>query len=1048
MADGKSSAGLRRVTSQAQPLHPKRSGGLNASLKANDRASQGTTVQSSSNDSQSQNTSTISASSADGIGSTSKLQASKGTSSGGTSSGGLVLEEKKATGSGTTGSFSNLRQQLKKEDSSSASMREKYLNMRTRRQSSQVVRNTSSVSLKGGRLTGLHSKSNASSGPPGETPEFSDFESTIKKLHQKMEIKTQKHDALHLDFVVRDDKKVDKNFFSSRREDWGTGIQEEGDEGDEDGPGTTSHKRKVWSVFSPGASVIALLMVLASFWTQVVAVYHSGMLGSEIPIIVGAVDILVDAVYFISALAHLRISFIKKPEQEEIFEVKLIQERLFKKPAFYADLISCIPFHNPCVSGLDQVTGSVAFIMKLPRMRQLCVLPPAFSDLAFTPAFMLFRMVFFVLLGSHNVACIWFMVIMSEGSYNAHMSKTFASDKYGFSQPANYCWVFRDAAMMMIARDRSAFTDWELLVVSLASPVGSLVTAAIFGNINWIYHRMNHKQMKQFEDLSFVRSASNSLDIPLELKDRILAYFRYTQIHLDLENHKRLFQNLSPPLLMELKLYLYAELLSSCEFFSGVPNVVVKALVTKLTLAVYSSGDFIVLKHEAATKMFFILRGSCEVVMDLDQSPVCSFSKGQYFGEMALYTTVQNARRTAWVRAASYCQLAQLERAQFEDILSEFPEHRTALATQIGEVIEQKDKGLKSTKALNESTFQVSNDREKPKNLNESKPDQAPREKNEYVPSPPPELVSNTLSEPGTDPVPLEKEPPGENTVEAIVNQGILADLAHHFHDDEESHSSKSASDDHCEKRKEQRDHVSDPPSPKFDNVTSVGAEAGDLELAAKFDSVTSVGAEAGDLQLSTLAGQRNPVDKKTPANGNDAYDSEKKRRSSVRSNAEQDSIRNSVRSTRRRSSIGEVLKTFSTARRSSAVAELGPESPLAQAVEKILPSDSDEGTWVVRAPVNSREPVQAGARPGQIDTVPVSRKAPHGGELLKRVSQALMARAKAGSESTASSHVLEAVAVSISTLASVASFEDPASEALPMPIRHSLPGSSSHLAL
>lgn len=89
-----------------------------------------------------------------------------------------------------------------------------------------------------------------------------------------------------------------------------------------------------------------------------------------------------------------------------------------------------------------------------------------------------------------------------------------------------------------------------------------------------------------------------------------------------------LFKGLSPTLNLELKLYLYADLLRGSVFFSGVKVQVIKSLVLKLILAIYSAGDYIIHKSELAREMFFIVKGACEVILELNAVPVCRFYAG------------------------------------------------------------------------------------------------------------------------------------------------------------------------------------------------------------------------------------------------------------------------------------------------------------------------------------------------------------------------------------------------------------------------------------
>eukprot|EP00746_Dinoflagellata_sp_MGD_P047071 gnl/MRDRNA2_/MRDRNA2_216058_c0_seq1.p1 gnl/MRDRNA2_/MRDRNA2_216058_c0~~gnl/MRDRNA2_/MRDRNA2_216058_c0_seq1.p1 ORF type:complete len:573 (-),score=80.66 gnl/MRDRNA2_/MRDRNA2_216058_c0_seq1:111-1829(-) len=538
-----------------------------------------------------------------------------------------------------------------------------------------------------------------------------------------------------------------------------------------------------------------------------------------------------------------------------------------------------------------------------------------------------------------------------------------------------------------------------------------------------------------------------------------MGYFRYTQIHLDLEAHKRLFNNLSPPLLLELKLYLYAELLTCCEFFAGVPNGVVKSLVTKLSLEVYSAGDFIVLKHEPATKMFFILRGICEVVLELDQSPVCSFYKGQYFGEMALYTSVQNARRTAWVRSASYCQLAQLERSQFQDILDEFPDQKQALSTQIGEALEDLSTQIGVTVEPH-----VPPAWERVSKSNESDSGSVPLgmptapEKNRYTPSPPPEPV--------TDPPPPPDDPPGpqptdnrKSVREPLGGSNLLGDLSHHFDDEDDNESSNHTGDrcsNHTGEKTQDQITLDGKSQDQIDGTSETLAE----NISKDLDQ--SQGATAGEDEAMPHANE-NVCESETDNNGSQSLGVD--HRSSVKSvsfppsppeaSDHRGSLRNdqeiemvkrtsSVRSSGRRSSLTEAIKSLAKPTRGSMEArgdgDIGPMSPLAQAVGKILPTDGS-GKIAAAVPRKSDQPAFPPDQVSRRDVVSSARaRVPDGAALLKELSQALHTRAEGCKEATASSCVLEAVAASISALATAASFEQPTYKA---PKLSPLPGIS-----
>merc|ERR1719387_217758 len=79
-----------------------------------------------------------------------------------------------------------------------------------------------------------------------------------------------------------------------------------------------------------------------------------------------------------------------------------------------------------------------------------------------------------------------------------------------------------------------------------------------------------------------------------------------------------------------------------------------------------SPGDIIIRKGEVGTELFFVYKGQLEVLGD-DRAILATKKSGEYFGEVAL--VLNGMRRTAAVRAKSYCILAKLEKQKFEQAM-------------------------------------------------------------------------------------------------------------------------------------------------------------------------------------------------------------------------------------------------------------------------------------------------------------------------------------------------------------------------------------------
>lgn len=74
--------------------------------------------------------------------------------------------------------------------------------------------------------------------------------------------------------------------------------------------------------------------------------------------------------------------------------------------------------------------------------------------------------------------------------------------------------------------------------------------------------------------------------------------------------------------------------------------------------------------------MYFISRGTVEIVGPDGIEVIARLSDGQFFGEMAL---LSGAQRSASARAASYSVLAVLEKNCFDNTLEHFPNMKDAI---------------------------------------------------------------------------------------------------------------------------------------------------------------------------------------------------------------------------------------------------------------------------------------------------------------------------------------------------------------------------------
>ena len=297
------------------------------------------------------------------------------------------------------------------------------------------------------------------------------------------------------------------------------------------------------------------------------------------------------------------------------------------------------------------------------------------------------RMIASVFLIGHIVCCMWHYIMISVGSVGLHLENTFATSAY------LYC--LRDGIFLVVAQDREAFEDAEFVFLLIMGPFAFFFFAYIFGKTSVLVQRSLAVQTKHHESMSFIRSAMNSLALPKDLRLRIESYHHYMHVHHNPVAYQSLFDGLSEYLLIELKLFLFRQLFVSSDLFQDSDPKLIQQLVTALTECTFCPGDVIILRGAMGREMFFIVKGKCEVLND-NNVPVVILRNGQYFGEIAL---LMEQRRSATIRAASFCILGKLTKQSFVSIVAEFPAEQAKMekVAQKRMAVLQKSQNVKST---------------------------------------------------------------------------------------------------------------------------------------------------------------------------------------------------------------------------------------------------------------------------------------------------------------------------------------------------------------
>ncbi|XP_026548666.1 potassium/sodium hyperpolarization-activated cyclic nucleotide-gated channel 2-like, partial [Notechis scutatus] len=175
-----------------------------------------------------------------------------------------------------------------------------------------------------------------------------------------------------------------------------------------------------------------------------------------------------------------------------------------------------------------------------------------------------------------------------------------------------------------------------------------------------------YKQVEQY--MSFHK-------LPADFRQKIHDYYehRYQGKMFDEDS---ILEELNEPLREEIVNFNCRKLVASMPLFANADPNFVTAMLTKLRFEVFQPGDYIIREGTIGKKMYFIQHGVVSVLTKGNKE--MKLSDGSYFGEICLLT---RGRRTASVRADTYCRLYSLSVDNFNEVLEEYPMMRRAFET-------------------------------------------------------------------------------------------------------------------------------------------------------------------------------------------------------------------------------------------------------------------------------------------------------------------------------------------------------------------------------
>ncbi|XP_062402511.1 potassium/sodium hyperpolarization-activated cyclic nucleotide-gated channel 3 [Sardina pilchardus] len=215
----------------------------------------------------------------------------------------------------------------------------------------------------------------------------------------------------------------------------------------------------------------------------------------------------------------------------------------------------------------------------------------------------------------------------------------------------------------------------DVWLTILSMIVGATCYAMFVGHATALIQSLDSSRRQYQEKYKQVEQYMSFHKLPADMRQRIHDYYehRYQGKMFDEES---ILGELNEPLREEIISFNCRKLVATMPLFANADPNFVTSMLTKLRFEVFQPGDYIIREGTVGRKMYFIQHGVLSVLTK--GSKETKISDGSYFGEICLLT---HGRRTASVRAETYCRLYSLSVHHFNEVLEEYPMMRRAFET-------------------------------------------------------------------------------------------------------------------------------------------------------------------------------------------------------------------------------------------------------------------------------------------------------------------------------------------------------------------------------
>jgi hypothetical protein len=272
----------------------------------------------------------------------------------------------------------------------------------------------------------------------------------------------------------------------------------------------------------------------------------------------------------------------------------------------------------------------------------------------------------------HWIACAWFFVsFLEKFPQNCWVARAGILTQGPAAQYIRSLYWTITTMTTVGYGDITPVRTTEYVLNMFVMLLGVSMYAFIIGRIASLFSNLDSTKVSYWNRVEAVTQYLHNRNVPRELNSRVRHYYEYIWARHRGLGKDVFFNDLPGSLRLEILLHLTRDLVDKVPLFKYASTALRNRLIMALKLQTYAPEDVILHEGEVGKEIFFMSSGKAEITSGEGDKIHGLLGAGDYFGHMSF---ILREKRTANVRANTYCEIFMLTSDDFKLIKNDYPE--------------------------------------------------------------------------------------------------------------------------------------------------------------------------------------------------------------------------------------------------------------------------------------------------------------------------------------------------------------------------------------